>query len=55
MCPMCMTTAALIAAGATSAGGLVLLAVKKILPAPTAREERDGSAEDRRALRLRRP
>jgi len=30
MCPACLTTAALVLAGATSAGGLTTLAVKKL-------------------------
>lgn len=30
MCPACMTTAVVMAASATSAGGLVALAVKKL-------------------------
>ena len=30
MCPACLATAALIVAGATSGGGLVALAVKKL-------------------------
>ena len=30
MCPVCLTNAALAAAGATSAGGLTTLAVKKL-------------------------
>jgi len=30
MCPVCLTTAALVVAGATSASGLTALAVKKL-------------------------
>ena len=30
MCPACLTTAALMAAGATSAGGVIALVVKRI-------------------------
>ena len=30
MCPACLTTTALVVAGATSAGGLTALAVKKL-------------------------
>lgn len=31
MCPACLATAAMIAAGATSTGGITALAVKKLL------------------------
>ena len=30
MCPMCLTSAALVAAGATSAGGLTALAIRSL-------------------------
>ena len=33
MCPMCVTTAALIAAGTASAGGLLAFAAAKLVPA----------------------
>ena len=33
MCPMCISTAAMMAAGATSAGGVTALVAKKLLQA----------------------
>jgi hypothetical protein len=56
MCPACMTTAALIAAGASSASGLAVLLVKNLrgnadarLPVPTIQTEgeRDESPANR--------
>jgi hypothetical protein len=61
MCPACLASAAMVAAGATSASGLTLLAVKKIWtgrreplvsesadPAPAApKGGDDGSSEHR--------
>jgi hypothetical protein len=56
MCPACMTTAALIAAGASSASGLAVLLVKTLrgnidakVPVPTIQTEgeRDGSSTNR--------
>jgi hypothetical protein len=56
MCPACMTTAALIAAGASSASGLAMFLVKNLrgntdakLPVPTIQTEgeRDGSSANR--------
>jgi hypothetical protein len=52
MCPACMTTAALIAAGASSASRLAMFLVKNTdakLPVPTIQTEgeRDGSSTNR--------
>lgn len=44
MCPACLTTAAIMAAGATSTGGVIALVVKKIRtlkgPPPLAKPKR---------------
>lgn len=37
MCPVCIATAALLAAGATSSGGLAAIAMKKLLPGHAAK------------------
>ncbi len=42
MCPACLTTAALAAAGATSAGGLTTLVVKKLRARPGATATTDN-------------
>lgn len=56
MCPACIATAALAIAGATSTGGLIALAVKKLPATPGAKSigrtshtggERDESPPDR--------
>ena len=54
MCPMCVTTAAMIAAGTASAGGLLAFAAAKLVPAtkrakPAARTdgEQDGTPANR--------
>jgi len=39
MCPVCMTTAVLIAGGIASTGGLAALAVKKLRPRGSASSE----------------
>jgi hypothetical protein len=55
MCPMCMTTAYLIAAGTASAGGLVAFAAAKLLPAVTpanAEARIDGETDGTPAHRL---
>ncbi|MGH7493342.1 MAG: hypothetical protein ACREOO_13255 [bacterium] len=55
MCPACITTAALIVAGATSTGGLTALVVKKLRAKTGAKSidtktqtkgEQNGSSED---------
>ncbi len=38
MCPVCLSTAALMVAGATSTGGLTALAVKKLRPKTSAKK-----------------
>jgi len=52
MCPACLTTAALAAAGATSVGGLAAFALKKLRarsgaqpPAAQPKEARDGTPD----------
>jgi hypothetical protein len=54
MCPACITTAALIAAGATTTGGLTALVVKKLRAKtgaksiePKTKGEQNGSSENR--------
>jgi hypothetical protein len=56
MCPACLTTIALIAAGTTSTGGLSMLVVKKIRaksgakninPNTVSKGNQDGSAKSR--------
>ncbi len=58
MCPMCTSAAAWLAVGAASAGGIAILAVRKLLPAAgvgrgeTERQsegEPDGTSSDRDA------
>ena len=45
MCPVCLTTMALIAAGAGSAGGLAMVVAKKIRTRPAAEEIVPGTPE----------
>ncbi len=48
MCPACLASAAMVAAGATSASGLTLLAVKKIWSGrrpPGAADSRESALE----------
>ena len=47
MCPACITTAALVVAGATSTGGLIALAVRK-LPAKTSPRLTDPTTQTKR-------
>ena len=53
MCPMCVTTAALIAAGTASAGGLLAFAAAKLVPANQRAKPRiDGDQDGTPANRL---
>ena len=45
MCPVCLTTMALIAAGAGSAGGLAMVVAKRIRTKPAAEELVPGTPE----------
>ncbi len=56
MCPVCFTTAALIASSATSTGGLTALAIKRLCPKPVTKKinqktelkgEENGTSENR--------
>lgn len=48
MCPVCLTTAALIAAGATSTGGLSALIAKKALSKNS--NQQDAQSGDRNEI-----
>jgi hypothetical protein len=48
MCPVCITTMALVVAGSTSTGGLTALVVKKLHAKKTrSNEGKDGKPENR--------
>jgi len=47
MCPVCLTTAALIAGSVTSTGGLAAIVIKKFNPKNTAQNVEGKSAVDK--------
>jgi hypothetical protein len=52
MCPVCMTTVAVITASATSTGGITAVVVQKLRNANRRKKEKQhGPAEERSAIR----